>query len=231
MDRLIEDYIAEADVVVPLPNPKFDPAKFDPATIGVQKGGVKMPKSKKPSVSTPKEKVRPPARVDTAQMQGWIARGCDASVRGNSLHVAAAGKGAFLANAKVRVNGPVEVKLRVRIRKNGTGRLQWRTEGQASFPKTGQTKAFNVPGGNWQELSVPLNVDGRLIHLRLFPPVQKQPVEIDWIEVAPAGGSVEKGQRWDFKDAAEQFQPMAIRRQAGAKRRNNNENTDKTPIR
>jgi len=204
LDRLIENYIAEAEVVVPHPNPNFDPAQFDPATIGVQKGGLKMPKAKKPSVATPKEKVRPPARVDTAQMQGWIPRGCDASVRGDSLRVSAAGKGTFLANAKVRVNGPVEVRLRILTRKNGSGRLQWRTEGQASFPKTGQTKPFTVLGEGWQELSIPLAAEGRLIHLRLFPPVQKHAVEIDWIEIAPTGRSEKKGQRWDFKDGADQ---------------------------
>ena len=43
LDKLIEDYIAGADVVVPLPNPNFDPAKFDPSQIGVQAGGLKMP--------------------------------------------------------------------------------------------------------------------------------------------------------------------------------------------
>jgi len=207
MDRLIDDYISEAAVVVPLPNPNFDPTQFDPSTIGVQKGGLKMPKSKKPSVATPKEKSRPSASVATAQMQGWIARGCDASVRGDSLHVAAAGKGAFLANAKVRVNGPVAVKLRILTRKNGTGRFQWRTEGQEVFPKTGQTKPFTVPGGGWQELSVPLNVEGRLIHLRLFPPAQKQPVEVDWIEIAPSGEDDKEGQRWDFEGAAKTKSP------------------------
>ena len=49
LDRLIEDYIAAAKVVVPLPNPNFDPAKFDPSTIGVQAGGLKMPPSSKSS--------------------------------------------------------------------------------------------------------------------------------------------------------------------------------------
>jgi arylsulfatase A-like enzyme len=43
LDLLIEDYIAEAGVVVPLTNSNFDPAKFDPSLIGVQAGGLKMP--------------------------------------------------------------------------------------------------------------------------------------------------------------------------------------------
>ena len=48
MDQLIDNYITEAKVVVPLPNPNFDPAKFDPSSIGVQAGGLKMPRSKQP---------------------------------------------------------------------------------------------------------------------------------------------------------------------------------------
>ena len=42
MDQWITDYLVEANVVVPLPTPTFDPDKFDPATIGVLKGGLKM---------------------------------------------------------------------------------------------------------------------------------------------------------------------------------------------
>jgi hypothetical protein len=52
-----------------------------------------------------------------------------------------------------------------------------------------------------------LAVEGRLVHLRLFPPVQKQPVEIDWIEITPTGGNDKERQRWDFKDAADPTKP------------------------
>ena len=45
LDKLIEDYLTEVDVVVPLSNPNFNPATFDPAKIGVQPGGLKMPPS------------------------------------------------------------------------------------------------------------------------------------------------------------------------------------------
>ena len=197
LDRLIEEYIAEADVVVPLPNPNFDPAKFDPSQIGVQAGGLKMP----PGAASKSND--PPATVTTPQMLGWIAKGCDVSVQPDSLQIAAAGRQPFLANAKLRATGPVELRLRIRAGRNGTGRLQWRTEDQTGFPATGQTASFGVRGGDWQELSVPLAVEGRLVQLRLFPPVQKQPVEIDWIEIAPIGGNDKDRQRWDFKQPPE----------------------------
>ena len=103
----------------------------------------------------------------------------------------------------MRANGPVEFRLRVRTRVDGTARLQWRTEGQDLFPATGQSTSFPVAGGDWKELSVPLAVEGRLIHLRFFPPDQKQPVEIDWIEIVPTGESDKGIQRWDFTEAAD----------------------------
>ncbi|MHC4516974.1 MAG: sulfatase [Planctomycetota bacterium] len=197
MDRLIEDYIAKADVVVPLPNPNFDPAKFDPSAIGVQKGGLKMPASTKASGKT-----GPAPTVNKASMLGWIAKGADVSVQSGSLRITPAGHQPFLANPKVRADGPIEVKLRIRTRRNGVGRLQWRTEDQRLFPETGQKKSFEVRRGDWQELTVPLAVEGRLVHLRLFLPAQKQPVEIDWIEIAPAGGHNKARHRWDFAESA-----------------------------
>ena len=136
-------------------------------------------------------------------MLGWIARNAEATVEGESLRISPAGRQPFIANAKLRANGPVEVRLRIRTLKNGTGRLQWRTEVQDGFPETGQRRSFDVAGGDWQELSVPLGVEGRLVQLRFFLPVQKHPVEIDWIEITPTGGIDKEKQRWDFENAAD----------------------------
>ena len=50
---------------------------------------------------------------------------------------------------------------------------------------------------------MPLGVEGRLVQLRLFLPVQKHPVEIDWIEITPTGGIDKEKQRWDFTETAD----------------------------
>ncbi len=197
LDRLIEDYIAAAKVIVPLRNPNFDPAKFDPSMIGVQAGGLKMPPS---SNGNPMRKrgSNLSQNVNKESMLGWTAKNAEATVEGDSLRLTPNGRQAFLSNAKVRVSGPVEFKLRIRTRVDGTARLQWRTEGQERFPATGQLKSFTVAGGDWQELSVPLAVEGRLVHLRLFLPDPKRTVEIDWIEIGPADENVKDRKRWDF---------------------------------
>jgi len=194
LDKLIEDYIVAVKVVVPLPNPNFDPSKFDPSTIGVQAGGLKMP----PALKTPR-KAGPVATINKASMLGWTAKGADVSVESGSLKITAAGRQPLLVNAKLRVDGPAEARIRAQA--NGTGRLQWRAETQALFPASGQSKSFKIVGGDWQELTVPLAVEGRVVHVRFFLPDRKRPVEIDWIEIAPTGGSDKERQRWDFEDA------------------------------
>ena len=197
LDKLIEDYIAEAKVVVPLPNAKFDPAKFDASSIGVQAGGLKMPPSKKGQQKPGGTK--PKSTVNKESMLGWITKNAVATVEGDSLRLTPGGRQPFLANAKVRTNGPFEVKLRIRAPKAGTARLQWRTEAQESFPKTGQNKSFAVTGGEWEELNVPLAAQGRVVHVRLFLPDSKQPIEIDWIEIGPADEKAKDHKRWDFE--------------------------------
>jgi len=61
-----------------------------------------------------------------------------------------------------------------------------------------------VAGGDWQELSVPLDVDGQLIHLRVFMPDSKRATKIGWIEIRPKDGNARNRKRWEFqKQAAE----------------------------
>jgi len=206
LDKLIEDYIAEANVVVPLPNPNFDLAKFDPSMIGVQPGGLKMPPGFK---GNPKAErgTRPISTVNRAALLGWLARNAEASIEGNSLRISPAGRQSFIANAKVRANGPVEVRFRIRTQKDGTGRIQWRTEGQEGFPKDGQSKSFDLVGGDWQEVSVPLAVEGRLVHMRFHMHDSTRLTEIDWIEIGPQKGNAKDRERWDFKQSESAKKP------------------------
>lgn len=201
LDKLIEDYIAEANVAIPLPNPSFDRAKFDPSKIGVQPGGLKMPRGFKSSQSKPGIG-KPSKPADQKSLLGWIAKNAQATVEGDALRISPAGRQPFIANAKVRAHGPVEVSLRIRTQKDGACRLRWRTEGQDSFPESGQRQSFDVAGGDWQELSVPLDVKGRLVHMRLFMSDSKRPTEIDWIEISSKDGNAKDRKRWDFKQPA-----------------------------
>ena len=114
------------------------------------------------------------------------------------MKIAPTGKQAFLANAKVPARGPGVLRFRMRSPKGGKGQIQWRSKGQASFPESGQVSPFSVEGGSWQEHEVDINEKDGVVHFRLFVPQQKQPVEIDWIEISWQGDDETKSQRWDF---------------------------------
>jgi hypothetical protein len=98
----------------------------------------------------------------------------------------------------LKVEGPIFVSARLRSGKPGKATLQWRTSDQKDFSAKGQSKKFSIKGGDWQEVEIKLPVKGALQHLRMFIPVSKEPLEIDWIEIAPAGGKSKQSKRWDF---------------------------------
>ena len=193
MDRLIDEYIAEAKVVVPLPNPDFDSAKFDPSLIGVQTGGLKMPPVKKASGSK-----GPPQTVRNESMLGWSGKGMDVSTDSHSMKISSTHAQPFLTNASLNIEGPALLKTRLRSAKPGKTNLQWRTADQKGFPTKGQSKQFSIKGGDWQEIEIKLPVKRVLQHLRIFIPDSKKPFEIDWIEITPVGGKFKQSERWDF---------------------------------
>jgi len=98
----------------------------------------------------------------------------------------------------LNIDGPVQLKARLRSAKTGKVNLQWRTADQAGFAAKGQSKDFSIKGGDWQNIEIKLPVKGALQHLRMFIPVSKKPLEIDWIEITPAGGKSKQSERWDF---------------------------------
>ena len=189
LDTIIEEFIAEAEVVVPIPNPMFNPETFDASTIGVQKGGLKMPPQKKKPGT-----VKAPTTVSSAGLKGWIARNASVEMDKDILRLKSSGREIFLANSKVRSEGPVNI--RARIRGGGKGKVQWRTEEQPEFPSD-QFEVYTVTGKHWTEVSISLPVQGKLVQLRFFPPNRKrEAVEIDWIEIE--GATIGERVCWDF---------------------------------
>jgi hypothetical protein len=47
LDNLIEEHLKDANAVLPIVNPAFDPGKYHPEEIGIQKGGLRVAKRKK----------------------------------------------------------------------------------------------------------------------------------------------------------------------------------------
>lgn len=178
LDALIEKFLKDTQAVVPLPNPKFDPAKYHPELEGKQ-----QPKGKDKPKAAPKGKGKDDG--DPA-LQGWKARDCRASVKDGILRITSIGDACFLGFGASKHSGPSTATFRIKA-KAGTSHFDWLANGVEG---KAQRATFTLKGGDWEEVSVPLPADGPLGIVRLYLPMQEQPVGIDWIELKSSGDKV-----------------------------------------
>ncbi len=176
LDAMIEKFLADTNAVVPVPNPAFDPAKYRPELEGKQK-----PKAKTPAKSAAKGKGKDDG--DPA-LQGWKARDCKASVKDGSLRITDIGDAAFLGLAAGKHSGATTAKLRIKA-KAGASHFDWLPGGVGGKQ---QRTDFTLKGGGWEEITVELPATGPLGIVRLYLPMQEQPMEIDSIELTSRNG-------------------------------------------
>ena len=115
------------------------------------------------------------------------------------IRVVPQGKQPFLGTAQVKRTGPITLHLRARGvgGAGGEGRIQWRTQGQEEFPKSGQNIVFDLPAGtDWQEVTVEVPVEGRSDLVRLHLPGGKA-LEVQSIRWEAES---EKAVGWDFSE-------------------------------
>ena len=194
LDSLIDQYIQDAKVILPLANPNFDASRFDASLIGVQAGGLKMPSGfKRANEVAPST---PPTKLSPKGLLGWILRGADVEMNTDSLKLTPNARQPFMTIANLQLTGPIEVRIRIRSTRDGVGNLQWRTHEQEFFPEAKQLQSFELTAGKWREVKLQLATEGKLKHVRLFVPAPKSTTEIDWIEINSKSNSQKK--RWDF---------------------------------
>ncbi len=196
LDALIEKFLAGTKAVVPIPNPKFDPAKYHPELEGKQSNKDK-PKSKAQPKKTAKAAApKAPAKDDSdPTLQGWKARSCTATVKDGIVTVTGKGPEPFLGLAAGKVSGPAVVKFRAQSATSGAGKVEWIPSVQAADKASAKSVPFQLAGGDWQEVTVELPAPGALGIVRLYLPATKEPVELDWVELKSAQGRI---QRSDF---------------------------------
>ena len=172
LDAMIEKFLIDTKAVVPVPNPAFDPKKYHPELEGKQQ---------------PKGKAKAPVRDrddgDPA-LQGWKARDCKASVKEGILRLTNIGDACFLGFSAGKHSGPGTATFRIRA-KAGASHFDWLANGTEGKAKRAE---FTLKGGDWEEVTVQLPATGPLGIVRLYLPMQEQPVEIDWIEINSGEG-------------------------------------------
>ena len=166
LNALITDFLKQADAVIPVRNPNYKPADAKPSTT----------------------QTKPAEQPDP--LLGWKARLSDARVKDGILTVSGKGDAPFLG-VGAGTSGPAVLKLRARSASGGDGRVEWIPPDKKNDAKSA---AFKLQPGDWQEISVSIPAEGPLGILRVYLPAQKQPVEIEWIELKSTG----KPKRWKF---------------------------------
>ena len=172
LDAMIGKFLIDTKAVVPVPNPAFDPKKYHPELEGKQQ---------------PKGKAKAPVRDrddgDPA-LQGWKARDCKASVKEGILRLTNIGDACFLGFSAGKHSGPGTATFRIRA-KAGASHFDWLANGTEGKARRAE---FTLKGGDWEEVTVQLPATGPLGIVRLYLPMQEQPVEIDWIEIKSGEG-------------------------------------------
>jgi arylsulfatase A-like enzyme len=137
----------------------------------------------------------PKAAAAPDPLEGWKARRCEAIVKGGILTVTGTGPAPFLGFGVGRVPGPAVLRLRVRAAAGGDGQIEWLPSGVATQTNEMKSVPFDIKPGGWQEVSVDIPARGSLGIVRVYLPAQKQPVQIDWLELKTARNT----RRWEFE--------------------------------
>jgi arylsulfatase A-like enzyme len=126
-------------------------------------------------------------------LMGWKNRNCAASVKDSILTAKGTGPAPFLGIG-ANLTGPAKVTFRLRTATGGDGHIDL-------VPTTGSKTAeivafpYSAKPGEWQEITVDLPNKGAAAIMRLYLPHASEAVDIDWVELKPAGA---KARRWDF---------------------------------
>jgi len=169
LDTLLDGFLADTGATYPRPNPAYSPTAARAARA---------------------------AAADP--LQGWKARQCAATVAGGVLRVTTQpGDGRpFLGHGAGELSGPAVVRFRVRTATGGPGQVEWIAR-DASKGRAAKSVAFQLAGGDWQELAVELPPTGPLAVFRLYLPLGNKPLDLDWVELRPKQAGTEP-LRWEF---------------------------------
>jgi len=125
------------------------------------------------------------------------SKDCTFTIKDGVLHVRSTGGDPYLSTADVpKVKGPVEVRLRMRSDSKGAGQVLWSTDRAKRFHHSRSVGFKPQHDGQWHEYAVSLPVEGTPRGVRIDPSTAPGLMEIDWIRLVRADGTVLKA--WEF---------------------------------
>jgi hypothetical protein len=179
LDALIENFLAETKAVVPIPNPKFDPAVYRPELEGVQSNRKAEGKSKgkskgKPVGATGRWQGSKDTRLET------VAGGLVITSNGGDPWISTAMPGG-------RITGPATVKIRLSSTGKGSGLLYFAGTADKGYHLNRSVSRPLVHNGKEQlvEWNLP---SGTFTRLRLDPGNAAGVITIESFEVVDKNG-------------------------------------------
>ncbi len=112
--------------------------------------------------------------------EGWkAAHDCTVRAEGGRLVITSTGEDPYLAGPALSAKGPVAVRLTMRSRAGGGGQIFWATAESPNFDEAKSAHFAITADGKDHEYTVPLEVAGTLVRLRLDPGSTAGEVAVD----------------------------------------------------
>ena len=191
LDMLISEFLKETNAVVPLPNPRFDPATYDPKMIGNAKlkstGRPQRTDSKKP-------------QLKAKSVAGWQSGGtCLVALKDGSLIVTSSGGDPHLS-----FKLPTEVtqeelilKLTMSSDSKGSGNIFWQEKGVIPAFFRDRSRSFEVQHDSQpHDYSISWSAKNPVVAVRIDPSTAPGKITISQIRLVDGDGN--EVYRWKF---------------------------------
>ena len=191
LDMLISEFLKETNAVVPLPNPRFDPATYDPKMIG---------KAKLKSTGRPQRSDSKKPQLKAKPVAGWQSGGtCLVALKDGSLIVTSSGGDPHLS-----FKLPTEVtqeelilKLTISSDSRGSGHIFWQEKGVIPAFFRDRSRRFEVQhDGQPHDYSISWSAKNPVVALRIDPSTAAGKITISRIQLVDEDGN--EVYRWKF---------------------------------
>ncbi|MEC7680059.1 MAG: sulfatase [Planctomycetota bacterium] len=191
LDMLISEFLKETNAVVPLPNPRFDPATYDPKMIG---------KAKLKSTGRPQRSDSKKPQLKAKPVAGWQSGGtCLVALKDGSLIVTSSGGDPHLS-----FKLPIEVtqeelilKLTMSSDSKGSGNIFWQEKGVIPVFFRDRSRSFEVQhDGQPHDYSISWSAKNPVVAVRIDPSTAPGKITISRIQLVDGDGN--EVYRWKF---------------------------------
>lgn len=197
LDRMIGDYLQRADVLLPPPNPDFDPDQFRPERIGVQPGGPKPARSThqhaaaQASLQSPKAAAEPPR--GEARTTGWRGRpqSIGLRVKNGELVVHSTAQDPWIATTldePLSSGAPFTLTFEIHTPHTGNMRHFPSSLTGGGFRPESMVSTANEVANQWNSHAVTLSTETPLTALRIGLPGQEGESRLRKIRLMDASG-------------------------------------------